>query len=181
MANILVIDDETSIRNYLRKVLVSAGHSVRDACDGRRGLAAIAEERPDLIICDLFMPGRDGIETMREVRRLAPAVPIVALSGGGSWGLFNALESAVALGATVGFPKPIEPAVLHQLLNELLSGGPPPPPCPNAPPGRPGTRLCPTLRWCPNIGTSVWCGARSSAHPEEKDTGGTLLSLRSPR
>src|SRR6516225_6987889 len=91
MALVLVIDDTPQVRRLLRLTLEVAGHRVREAAD--------------LVFCDLFMPEMDGLETMRELRRLNPAVPVVALSGGSDIA-FDAPPVAVALGAAVVLRKP---------------------------------------------------------------------------
>jgi CheY-like chemotaxis protein len=126
VARILVIDDDVSVRGYTRRVLALAGHSVEEVGDGKATLAALRMTAPDLIVCDLFMPGQEGIETIRALRWLAPTLPIIAISGGGRWGMAETLREAVALGANVGLAKPFSPGDLIQAVNALLEVRPEP-------------------------------------------------------
>jgi CheY-like chemotaxis protein len=82
LARILVIEDEEAIRDLCKRLLVRAGHEVVDAANGEIGLRLYRQNPTDLIITDLFMPEKDGIETIRELRRDFPAAKIVAISGG---------------------------------------------------------------------------------------------------
>jgi two-component system, OmpR family, response regulator len=79
MANILVVDDDGHIREVLRFALTQAGHSVREAADGRAAFAAFAEQAADVVILDIIMPELDGIEVCRKLRSTS-AVPILFLS-----------------------------------------------------------------------------------------------------
>ena len=81
MARILVIDDEPQLRDLLQKALTSVGHEVVVAQDGAEGLRAFVAAAAELVIIDLYMNGRDGMETMSDLRKHAPKVPIIAMSG----------------------------------------------------------------------------------------------------
>jgi DNA-binding response OmpR family regulator len=89
---------------------------VADAGDGRAGLRLHATEPADVIITDIFMPDFDGIETIRELRRV---------SGGDSTGTMSMLDDAKKLGADRAFRKPMEPAKLLEAVRELLGANPP--------------------------------------------------------
>jgi len=78
---ILVIDDNDQERALIRKMLEADGHEVREAAGGVEGVALAAERWPDLVLCDLLMPDKDGFETMREIRAHNRAIKIVAMSG----------------------------------------------------------------------------------------------------
>src|SRR5215471_13095472 len=82
MARILVIDDDSLVRATARAILESAGHAVTSAADGNLGLNQCIKEPFDLVLCDIFMPNKDGIETIRQLRRSCPGLPIIAMSGG---------------------------------------------------------------------------------------------------
>ena len=82
MADILVIDDTPGVRLVLRDFLERAGHAVREAEDGARGLRLYRDRPADLVVCDLYMPGKKGLETIRELRHLDPAAKVIAMSGG---------------------------------------------------------------------------------------------------
>ncbi len=79
MAEILVVDDDGHIREVVRFALGRAGHSVREADNGRAALRAVAERMPDLIVLDIVMPEEDGLATCREIRRHS-RVPVIFLS-----------------------------------------------------------------------------------------------------
>jgi two-component system chemotaxis response regulator CheY len=81
MARILVIDDESLVRTFLRDVLESAGHEVREGANGDEAIAAFAEFKPDILIVDLIMPEQDGLFVIREVRRSMPDAKVIAISG----------------------------------------------------------------------------------------------------
>jgi two-component system, chemotaxis family, chemotaxis protein CheY len=120
MARILVIDDDESIRETVRRVLEAQGHSVRVVEDGEDGIDSIAESAPDLVITDIFMPGRDGIETLRETRKAFPKLKVIVMSGGDSSGLMNLLDDAEMLGANRTLPKPFTPAELMRAVDGVL-------------------------------------------------------------
>lgn len=106
MAKILVIDDDAHMRRLVARALGRLSHEVFEASDGQKGLDQFAVHRPDIVITDLLMPEKEGIETIRELRRLAPAVRIVAMSGGGTDNNSIFLGMAKALGADAVLAKP---------------------------------------------------------------------------
>src|SRR4051794_24379717 len=95
---VLLIDDELAIRTLVRLVLEGAGMEVAEAGDGQEGVRAFHRFWPDLVLCDLLMPNKDGIETIRQLQRDAPDVKIIAMSGGGLDSKVNLLPMALALG-----------------------------------------------------------------------------------
>ena len=84
MAHVLIIEDNTDLRELLQFVLEGAGHSVSVAFDGEAGLRAQESRPADIVITDIFMPNQDGLETIAQLRRNHPEVKVVAMSGGGS-------------------------------------------------------------------------------------------------
>jgi len=80
LARILIVDDDNAVQTTLRLLLEGAAHTVVVASDGRRGLELVKAEAFDLLILDIFMPGMDGLETLRLVRQKA-SLPIIAISG----------------------------------------------------------------------------------------------------
>jgi DNA-binding response OmpR family regulator len=126
IARILIIDDEAPIRRLLRIHLERAGYQVMDAPDGRAGLALHAADPADLVITDLFMPEVDGIETIRELRRVGRGVKVIVMSGGDSTGRLSMLGDAKLLGADRAFSKPAKPEDVLKAIRELLAGDPPP-------------------------------------------------------
>jgi len=121
MATILVIDDETLVRGTLRRILTKAGHAVVEADDGKRGLIEFARECPDLVICDILMPNKEGLETIRELRQTKSAVPILAISGGGRLGTSDFLRFAKGLGANAALSKPFSADEIVETVGSLLA------------------------------------------------------------
>ena len=116
MAKILVVDDDSAVQVTIRLLLERAGHSVVAAGDGRKGLAVFEAGDFDLLLLDIFMPGMDGLETMRLVHQQQPLIPIIVISGNpvtsesGSGPDF--LTMASKLGAVSSLQKPFKPAAL---------------------------------------------------------------------
>jgi len=121
MARILVVDDDKEVREMLRQMLERAGYEVVDACDGNVALKLYREQPTDLIITDLIMPNKEGIETIMELRRDFPDVKIIAISGGGRIGPKDYLSSAKMLGARRILAKPLDRPKLLKAIEELLN------------------------------------------------------------
>jgi DNA-binding NtrC family response regulator len=117
---ILVIDDDPGIRLVLRKTLERAGYEVHEAADGEAGLKQFRDVKPDLVITDIIMPEREGVETIVALRQQSPATPIVAISGGGGGGA-DYLTMAKKLGAARALQKPFSVATALRVVDELLS------------------------------------------------------------
>lgn len=120
MARVLVVDDEPMVRRTLRLMLERAGHGVEEAEDGDQGWEKFSTMRPDLVLIDIIMPNREGVETIAELRQLDAHTPIVAMSGGGQVNGTVFLELARRLGATRTLKKPIRSAQLLAVLEECL-------------------------------------------------------------
>ena len=120
MARILVIDDDAQVRGAVRRILERARHTVEDVGNGDAGLRAHRERPADLIITDIFMPERDGIETVRELRRESPQVKIIVISGGDRTQTMDLRKDAELLGAARSLRKPFELSELVRAVDELL-------------------------------------------------------------
>ena len=120
MARILVIDDDVQVRGAVRRILERAGHTVEDVGNGDAGLQAHRERPADLIITDIFMPERDGIETVRQLRRESPQVKIIVISGGDRTQTMDLRKDAELLGAARSLRKPFELSELVRAVDELL-------------------------------------------------------------
>ena len=118
VARILVIDDEQSVRASLQQALTTAGHTVILAANGLEGVNLQRKEPADLVITDLFMPEQDGVETMMQLRKFAPNVGVIAISGNplGS----EMLAVAEKLGALAIFEKPFAVADLLKAIENGL-------------------------------------------------------------
>jgi DNA-binding response OmpR family regulator len=106
MARILVIDDDSNMRCLVARILARASHEVIEAANGKKGMEQFATYRPEVVVTDLLMPEQEGIETIRELRRIAPSLRIVAMSGGGTDNDLIFLGMAKALGADAVLAKP---------------------------------------------------------------------------
>lgn len=122
MTRVLVVDDDQILRGALRVVLEGAGYEVLDAADGDAGLRLYREQGADLVLVDLFMPERDGLEVIRALRAAIPQPKIVAMSGGGRTRHLDVLKAAAAFGASRALQKPFEPRDLLAAIRELLGG-----------------------------------------------------------
>ena len=99
MAAILVIDDDRFYLSLIRRILEDAGHQVMEATTGAEGIALYREREPDVVITDIFMPGMDGNEVIRQLRSMHRDVAIIAVSAGGAFYDIDFLETARKLGA----------------------------------------------------------------------------------
>ena len=123
MAKILIVDDDPAVQMTIRLLLERAGHSVEVAGDGLKGLAAFEQGEFDLLFLDIFMPGMDGLETMRHILRQRPTTPIIVISGRplvGDAGEPDFLAMATKLGAVSSLPKPFRPAALLTMVESCL-------------------------------------------------------------
>lgn len=124
MARILIVDDDTAVRTTIKLLLERAGHSVAAAGDGRSGLAQFETGEFDLLFLDIFMPGMDGIETMRRVHQQRPLVPVIVISGNpvlsDSGQMPDFLTMATKLGAVSSLQKPFKPAALIEAVDQCL-------------------------------------------------------------
>lgn len=118
MANILVIDDEPSIRSLIRAILEGDGHQVLEATNGRRGLQLYQEQSADLIITDIVMPEMTGLEMISELMTRFAHVKVIAMSGGLQ--SENALYIARELGARHTFHKPFDTEELRSVVRYVL-------------------------------------------------------------
>ena len=117
---ILIIDDEQQIRMMLRQAIEKAGFEVDDAPDGKEGIDCFKRKRADLVITDIIMPEKEGIETIMALRRLDPAVKIIAISGGGRIQSDDYLNIATKVGASYSFAKPFSVMELLGKINDLI-------------------------------------------------------------
>ena len=117
--SILMIDDNSQLRDLLGTALTKLGYVVTSAANGAEAFEAIAHSRFDLVITDLLMPEKDGIEVIGEVRRKQPAARIIAMSGGGRGSRDHYLQTAKGLGAHAILGKPFSVSELSAVLDSL--------------------------------------------------------------
>jgi len=126
MKTVLIIDDETLVRATVARMVEREGHRVLQAANGVEGLNIFKRERVDLVVCDIIMPEKEGIETIGELRRNNPALKIIAISGGGRTENVDFLGMAQRLGADHVLAKPFGrdefTALLRKSLEDIRPG-----------------------------------------------------------
>src|SRR5947209_2926937 len=121
MARIIVIDDQRAARVAMPRPPREGGHRVLGASDGNGGLKVLAETGVTLVITDIFMPGQDGIVTLRRIKKEFPGVRVIAVSGGVATGRIDLRKDAELLGAARTLRKPFAPAELRRAVDETLA------------------------------------------------------------
>ncbi len=122
MVSVLVIDDDTQVRTFLRDVLEAEGYEVRDAANGKVGVKAYRQQSADLVLCDIFMPEKEGLQTIRELHDEFGNVKIVAITGGNSrLSQADVLALAKKCGAVAGLGKPVKSSTLIGTLKQILA------------------------------------------------------------
>jgi CheY-like chemotaxis protein len=117
---VCVIDDDEQVRTTVAEILRCSGYVVVSASDGDEGLEVVEVSHAAIVVTDILMPNREGIETIRELRRRFPHVRILAISGGGhATGAAGFLEAAYALGADDVLAKPFRMAELLHKVGKL--------------------------------------------------------------
>jgi len=118
---ILVIDDDIQGNQMVCRILKNAGYEVNSAFDGVEGVKLFMQERPDLVITDLFMPEKEGLETIMELRQADKKVRIMAITGGApNMNMADLLDTAEMLGADALMAKPFHMETFLQRVKELL-------------------------------------------------------------
>ena len=123
MKRILVIDDEPHILLMVKKMLERAGYEIDLASNGSEGLRLFSKLKPDLVITDIIMPEKEGLETIREMKRISSDLKIIAMSGGGKISADNYLETARIFGASRLIEKPFSQKQLLTYVEELVGPG----------------------------------------------------------
>lgn len=121
MATILLIEDDELFRSTLAEALISQGYTVTQAADGDEGVKMFKLRPTDLVLTDVVMPNKEGIATVRELRRANPGLGIIAMSGGLASDAPLYLQLAGGLGADRTLQKPFPLPVLLQAVKEVLA------------------------------------------------------------
>jgi len=120
MRKILIIDDEPYILLMLKKMLEKAGYEVDLASNGKEGMDLFEKDKADLVITDIIMPDKEGLEIILEMKKQRPDLKIIAISGGGRISPESYLECATHFGASRVFQKPFKQKELVSAVNELI-------------------------------------------------------------
>jgi len=120
MHKILIIDDAPIIRDMLKTLFEQEGFKILLAENGKEGLKLFKKDPADLVITDIIMPEKEGLQTIRDLHRQDPALPIIAISGGGIVGPEQYLLAAKKFGAIDAFQKPLDLPALLSFVNKLL-------------------------------------------------------------
>jgi two-component system cell cycle response regulator DivK len=116
---ILVVEDQPDNRQIIRDMLAGTGYAITEAEDGEQALAAVAKERPDLILMEIQLPSMDGYEAMRRIRTnpVLLSIPIIAVT---SYALSGEEKKARAAGCDDYVPKPFSPRQLLAKIRQYL-------------------------------------------------------------
>ncbi len=120
MSKVLVIDDQPGIRRLLVEVLAEEGYTVITASNGYEGVQQVKDEHPNLILMDMKMPGMDGIETLRELKRIGEADKVIMMT---AYGELELVTQAQQLGAYAYITKPFDIIKLCQMVSDQLAAG----------------------------------------------------------
>jgi DNA-binding response OmpR family regulator len=121
MARILVIDDDEIVNSMIVQMLTEAGYEAEGAEDGGQGLKMMGQKTYDLIVTDIVMPGKEGIETIATIRRKSRSLPIIAISGGGILNSDQYLTMAREFGANQTIQKPFGKDPFLKVVRDCLS------------------------------------------------------------
>lgn len=123
MARILVVDDDDHVRLMLQRALERDSHDVLTAENGVAACKLQREKPSEIVILDIIMPEKEGLETIIELRRDDPGVKVIAISGGGQLGPSRYLRLASLLGAAFAFEKPVQLDELRTAIHQLSRAG----------------------------------------------------------
>lgn len=121
MKRILLVDDDDLFRRMLALILTKLGYEVREARNGKEAIKLFDDSAPDVVLTDLIMPEKEGLETIAELRQSHPNVKIIAMSGGGRVSAFDHLRVAKAMGADQILAKPFSNEAVAAALEMVLN------------------------------------------------------------
>ena len=120
MARILVVDDDDGFREMFVEMLHQGGYDTTTAANGNQAIESYRKDPPDLVVTDIIMPDKEGIETITELLDEFPDAKIIVVSGGGGIGPHDYLETALMFGAKRAFSKPFRLAEMLAAVGELI-------------------------------------------------------------
>jgi len=116
MPRVLLVDDDAIFREATRAMLADLGYEVLEASDGAEAIAIYSKATDAIVLCDIFMLGKEGFETIRDLRRDYPAAKIIAMSAGDSKQRMDVFKIAVLMGASATIRKPFDRQQLRDVL-----------------------------------------------------------------
>jgi len=123
MNKVVVIDDNSQVRDRIKNIILKAGYIVFDAPNGKIGLKLVKNKNPNLVVTDIVMPEQDGLEVISNVQRDYPETKIIAISGGSrKLGNLPILELALKIGADFIFDKPVNEKKFLDVINQIFVG-----------------------------------------------------------
>ena len=120
MARILLVDDDVALRCILQRTLVTGGHIVTTAVNGADAMRVLQAQTFDLVLTDIVMPEAEGLQFLRDLRKLPSPPPAIAMSGGGRGTADDYLELATRFGARETLEKPFLPSQLIAAIQRVL-------------------------------------------------------------
>jgi DNA-binding response OmpR family regulator len=120
MARILIIEDESALRSLMKDALENADHEVMEASDGNMGVKMFNENKFDVVITDILMPKKEGLEVILEMTDLSPDVKIIAISGGGIGLGDDLLDIYMEFGAKKALRKPVRMEHLLDVVKDVM-------------------------------------------------------------
>lgn len=123
MSSILLIEDDPLVSELLTELLSLSGYSVFTASDGDEGVELFKQQQPALVITDIYMPRKNGVEAILELVKINPDVRIIVISGGGNYSIpFDIMEHAEVFGSIPTLEKPVDHKLLLKTIEDMLSG-----------------------------------------------------------
>ena len=123
MISILIVDDDSQIRLALKRLLQNEGYEIFEAGNGIEAIKEFKKSRADIIITDIVMPDKEGMETIMELKQMEPEIRIIAISGGGYSGRASTyLATAEKLGAECTIKKPLNKETLLECIKKIEHG-----------------------------------------------------------
>jgi len=123
MARILIIEDDVAARELLRDILETEGHEVAEADNGEDGVGRYRAGTTDLVITDILMPKKGGLNVIRDIRDKDPSARVIAMSGGGKDGKLNFLGTARTFDGVLTLSKPFKHTDLIAVVEKALGEG----------------------------------------------------------
>ncbi|WP_409343462.1 response regulator [Paenibacillus sp. MBLB4367] len=115
---ILIVDDQNGIRVLLMEVFGSEGYRTFQASNGKLALEIVKTETPDLVLLDMKIPGMDGLDILKHIKRINPAIKVIMMT---AYGELDMIREATELGALMHFTKPFDIDEMRIAVNNQLN------------------------------------------------------------